>query len=243
MLALLRKEIAGFLSSLIGYIVIITFLIFMSLFMWVIPGPSNVIETGYSNIDGLFSITPYLYLFLIPAITMKSFAEEKRNGTIETLLTAPISEFQLVLAKYLAGVLLVILSILPTVFYYLTVYQYGNPIGNIDSGGTWGSYIGLLFLGIAFVSIGLFTSSISDNQVVSFVLAVVFCYICFIGFDTLSEIEALKNFDFLLLNLSINSHYVSMSRGVIDSRDVIYFLGLVFVFLFATKTVIESRKW
>jgi ABC-2 type transport system permease protein len=243
MLALLRKEIAGFLSSLIGYIVIITFLIFMSLFMWVIPGPSNVIETGYSNIDGLFSITPYLYLFLIPAITMKSFAEEKRNGTIETLLTAPISEFQLVLAKYLAGVLLVILSILPTVFYYLTVYQYGNPIGNIDSGGTWGSYIGLLFLGIAFVSIGLFTSSISDNQVVSFVLAVVFCYICFIGFDTLSEIEALKNFDFLLLNLSINSHYVSMSRGVIDSRDVIYFLGLVFVFLLATKTVIESRKW
>ena len=243
MLALLRKEIAGFLSSLIGYIVIITFLIFMSLFMWVIPGPSNVIETGYSNIDGLFSITPYLYLFLIPAITMKSFAEEKRNGTIETLLTAPISEFQLVLAKYLAGVLLVILSILPTVFYYLTVYQYGNPIGNIDSGGTWGSYIGLLFLGIAFVSIGLFTSSISDNQVVSFVLAVVLCYICFIGFDTLSEIEALKNFDFLLLNLSINSHYVSMSRGVIDSRDVIYFLGLVFIFLLATKTVIESRKW
>lgn len=243
MLALLKKEIAGFLSSLIGYIVITTFLVFMSLFLWIIPGQSNVIETGYSNLDGLFTITPYLYLFLIPAITMKSFAEEKRNGTLETLLTAPITELQLVVAKYLAGFMLVSLSLIPTIFYYVTVYKYGNPAGNIDSGGTWGSYVGLLLLGSAFVSIGIFTSSISDNQVVSFVLSVVLCYFFYLGFDTLSDIEAFKKLDFIFMNLSINSHYVSMSRGVIDSRDVLYFIGIVGVFLLSTKTVIESRKW
>lgn len=205
MLALLRKEISGFLGSLIGYIVIIVFLVFMSLFMWILPGQSNVIESGYANIDGLFSITPYLYLFLIPAITMRSFAEEKRNGTLETLLTSPLTESQLVFAKYLSGVTLVLLSLLPTLFYFLTVYQYGNPSGNIDSGGTWGSYIGLLMLGASFVSIGIFTSSISDNQVVSFVMSVVLCYVCFIGFDSLAEIEALKKLDFLFMSLSINT--------------------------------------
>ena len=243
MLALLRKEISGFLGSLIGYIVIIVFLVFMSLFMWILPGQSNVIESGYANIDGLFSITPYLYLFLIPAITMRSFAEENRNGTIEILLTSPITEIQLVLAKFFAGVILVTLSLLPTLFYYFTVHQYGNPAGNIDSGGAWGSYIGLLMLGAAFVSIGVFTSSVSDNQVVSFVLAVVLCYLCFQGFDSLAEIETLKNLDFLFMNLSINTHYVSMSRGVIDTRDVVYFVGVISTFVISTKTVIESRKW
>jgi ABC-2 type transport system permease protein len=132
---------------------------------------------------------------------------------------------------------------LPTLFYYITVHQYGNPAGNIDAGGAWGSYIGLLMLGAAFVSIGVFTSSVSDNQVVSFVLAVVLCYLCFLGFDSLAEIETLKNLDFLFMNLSINTHYVSMSRGVIDTRDVVYFVGVISTFVISTKTVIESRKW
>lgn len=243
MLALLRKEIGAFLGSLIGYIVIIIFLSFMGLFMWVLPGESNVLDAGYSNIDGLFSITPYLYLFLIPAITMRSFAEEKRSGTLELLLTSPITELQLILAKYFAGILLVIYSLIPTLVYYFTVSKYGSTPGNIDTGGMWGSYIGLTMLGAAFVAIGIFTSSITDNQVISFVIAVLLCYICFLGFDSLAEIKALKSLDFLFLNLSINTHYVSMSRGVIDSRDLIYFIGLITIFILLTKTVIESRKW
>jgi ABC-2 type transport system permease protein len=174
---------------------------------------------------------------------MRSFAEEKRNGTLELLLTSSLTEMQLVMAKYLAGVVLVFVSLLPTLFYFYTVYQYGSPAGNIDMGGTWGSYIGLLLLGAVFVSIGVFTSSISDNQVVSFVLAVVLCYVSFLGFDSLAEIEALKKLDFIFMNLSINTHYVSMSRGVIDTRDVMYFLGVIGIFTLSTKAVIESRKW
>ena len=243
MLSLLKKEINTFLGSLVGYIVIVIFLAFMGLFMWVFPGESNVLDSGYSNIDGLFAITPYLYLFLIPAITMRSFAEEKRNGTIELLLTSPISDVQIILAKYFAGTLLVIYSLLPTLVYYIVVYNLGNPIGNIDSGGAWGSYIGLLMLGASFVSIGMFTSSISDNQVVSFVIAVLLCYVFYIGFDSLAQISIFKSFDFLFLNISANSHYVSMSRGVIDTRDVLFFLGLISIFIVATKAVLESRKW
>jgi len=243
MLALLRKEISAFLGSLTGYIVIIIFLAFMGLFMWVLPGESNVIDAGYANIDGLFSITPYLYLFLIPAITMRSFAEEKRSGTMELLLTSPITEMQIILAKYFAGTILVIYSLVPTLIYYATVHKFGSPSGNIDTGGMWGSYIGLVMLGAAFVAIGTFTSSVTDNQVISFVIAVLLCYICFLGFDSLAEIKAFKGFDFLFLNLSMNTHYVSMSRGVIDTRDVIYFIGLISIFILSTKTVIESRKW
>lgn len=243
MLALLKKEINAFLGSLIGYIVIIIFLAFMGLFMWVFPGDSNVLDAGYANIDGLFSITPYLYLFLIPAITMRSFAEEKKSGTLELLLTSPITELQMIVAKYLAGVALVAYSLLPTLVYYVVIYSLGNPAGNLDSGGIWGSYIGLMLLGATFVAIGMFTSSITDNQVVSFVIAVLLCYVCFIGFDSLAEISALKKFDFLFLNISINSHYVSLSRGVIDTRDLLFFLGLISIFIFTTKAVIESRKW
>ena len=243
MLTLLKKEINTFLGSLIGYVVIVVFLAFMGLFMWVFPGESNVLDSGYSNIDGLFSITPYLYLFLIPAITMRSFAEEKRNGTIELLLTSPITELQMIVAKYLAGVVLVIYSLFPTIVYYVVVYNLGNPVGNIDSGGIWGSYIGLLLLGGSFVAIGMFTSAITDNQVVSFVIAVLLCYVCYIGFDTIAQIQSLKKLDFLFLNISINTHYVSLSRGVVDTRDLIFFLGLITIFILSTKAVIESRKW
>jgi len=243
MIALLKKEIGAFLGSLIGYFVVVIFLAFMGLFMWVLPSETNVLDAGYANIDGLFTITPYLYLFLIPAITMRSFAEEKRSGTLELLLTSPITELQMILAKYYAGCVLVLFSLIPTLVYYFTVYKYGNPAGNIDTGGMWGSYIGLALLGAAFVAIGVFTSSVTDNQVIAFVIGVLLCYLCYLGFDNLAEIKSFKSFDFLFLNLSINTHYVSMSRGVIDTRDVLYFLGLISIFIFSTKAVIESRKW
>jgi ABC-2 type transport system permease protein len=243
MYALLKKEIKVFLSSLIGYVVIIVFLLILSLFMWVFPAETNVLRNGYANINPLFEIGPWVFLFLIPAITMRSFAEERKTGTIELLLTRPLTDMQIVLSKFLAGFILVIFSLIPTLVYYYSVHMLGYPAGNIDTGGMWGSYIGLLFLGGAFVSIGVFASSLSDNQIISFVMAVAFCAFCYIGFDNLSSLEIFGKSDSFLLSLSINTHYVSLSRGVIDTRDVIYFLSLIAVFLFATRTVVESRKW
>ncbi len=243
MFTLLRKEIQSFLSSLIGYITITVFLLVISLFMWVLQTDMNILENGYATIDTIFVIAPWVFLFLIPAITMRSFADEKKAGTIELLLTRPITDLQIILAKYLAGFLLVLFSILPTLIYYYSVYYLGNPVGNIDTGGMWGSYIGLLFLGAAFVSIGIFCSSITDNQVISFILSLFLCLFIYKGFDFMSVFPLFGKIDTLIIALGIDSHYASMSRGVIDTRDVIYFLSLVNVFIFGTRTVLESRKW
>jgi ABC-2 type transport system permease protein len=243
MLALLIKEINSFLSSLIGYIVIGLFLLAISLFMWVFPGNNNVIDAGYANIDTLFVMAPWVFMFLVPAITMRSFAEEKRTGTIETLLTRPLSDLQIIIAKFLAGFVLVLFSLIPTLIYYFSVNALGSPPGNIDSGGMWGSYIGLLFLGGGFVSIGVFSSSLSDNQIISFIIGVFLSFFCYLGFDSLASLELFGKVDSLILFLGINEHYISLSRGVIDSRDMVYFLSLIALFTILTKIVLESRKW
>ncbi|OFY83825.1 MAG: gliding motility-associated ABC transporter permease subunit GldF [Bacteroidetes bacterium RIFCSPLOWO2_12_FULL_35_15] len=243
MYTLLKKEIRSFLSSLIGYITIIVFLLVISLSMWVWKSDSNVLDNGYATIEPLFIIAPWVFLFLIPAITMRSFADEKKAGTIELLLTRPLTDLQIILAKYFAGFVLVLFSLLPTLIYYYSIHRLGNPIGNIDTGGMWGSYIGLLFLGAAFVSIGIFASAITDNQVVSFILAVFLSFMIYTGFDFLSSFALFGKIDNIILALGINSHYVSMSRGVIDTRDVIYFASLIVLFIFGTRTVLESRKW
>jgi ABC-2 type transport system permease protein len=244
MYALLVKEVNSFLNSLIGYIVIAVFLITISLFLWIFPdGNFNILEAGYANIDPLFVITPWVYLLLVPAVTMRLFSEEKKTGTIELLLTRPLTEMQVVTAKYLSGVVLVLFSLLPTIVYYITIYKISLPIGNVDSGGALGSYIGLLFIGAAFVSIGLFASALADNQVVAFITAFFLCLLCFHGFESLAGLVKMGAMNNILFNLGINAHYLSMSRGVIDSRDVIYFLSVILFFLFLTRTVIESRKW
>ena len=243
MFTLLKKEIRSFLSSLIGYITITVFLLVVGLFMWVLKTDSNILDNGYANIDALFIIAPWVFLFLIPAITMRSFADEKKAGTIELLLTRPLTDLQIILAKYFAGFLLVLFSLLPTLIYYYSVHKLGNPVGNIDTGGMWGSYIGLMFLGAAFVSIGIFASAITDNQVVSFILALFLCFFTYTGFDFISSFSLFGKVDNIIMALGINNHYGSMSRGVIDTRDVIYFVSLIGIFIFSTRTVLESRKW
>jgi ABC-2 type transport system permease protein len=243
MYSLFVKEIRSFLSSLIGYIVIVVFLIAISLFMWIIKGDSNVLDNGYSNIDTLFAIAPWVFLFLIPAITMRSFADEKKSGTIELLLTRPLTDLQIILAKYSAGLILVLFSLIPTLVYYYSVYKLGTPQGNIDSGGTWGSYIGLLFLGSSFVSIGIFSSSLTDNQIIAFILSLALCFFCYTGFEQISSLSLFGKADTFIQALGINQHYNSLSRGVIDTRDIVYFLGFNSFFIILTKTVLESRKW
>lgn len=243
MVALYKKEINNFFSSIIGYIVIIVFLVINSLFLWVFPSSYNVLTMGYASIDGLFNIAPFVFLFLIPAITMRFFAEERRSGTIELLLTKPISDMQIITAKFLAGFTLVIISLIPTLIYFYSVYQLGYPPGNIDTGGMWGSYIGLLFLGGAFVAIGLFSSSITGNQIVSFIVSMFLCGFAFMGFQLIFTLSLFGELDLLIYQLGINAHYSSMSRGVIDTRDVIYFLSVIGLFMVSTKIALESRKW
>lgn len=243
MYTLFKKEIRSFLSSLIGYITIGVFLLVVGLFMWVLQTDSNILDNGFANIDPLFILAPWVFLFLIPAITMRSFADEKKAGTIELLLTRPLTDLQIILAKYFAGFTLVLFSLIPTLIYYYSVHRLGSPIGNIDTGGMWGSYIGLLFLGAAFVSIGIFASAITDNQVVSFILALFLCFFIYTGFDFIASFPLFSKVDNIIYALGINSHYVSMSRGVIDTRDMIYFISLIAIFILSTRTVLESRKW
>jgi ABC-2 type transport system permease protein len=242
MFTLLKKEIQSFLSSLIGYLVILVFLLINSLFLWVFPGSFNILDSGYASIDGLFVMAPWVFMFLIPAITMKMFADEHKTGTIELLFTKPISDLQIVLAKYLAGLILVIFSLLPTLIYYFTVHQLGQPVGNIDSGGTMGSYIGLFFLAAGYVSIGVFASSITENQIVSFIISLFLCFVCYTGFDSASVIAG-NGWDHYIEALGINYHYTSMSRGVIDSRDLVYFISFATLFILSTKLILQSRKW
>ncbi len=244
MYALLLKEINGFLNSLIGYLVIGVFLVTISLFLWIFPGSEfSIPEAGYAALDPLFIITPWVYMFLVPAVTMRLFSEEKKSGTLELLLTRPLTELQVVLAKYFAGVILVAISIAPTLIYYFSINQLGSPPGNADSGSIWGSYIGLLFLGSAFVSIGVFCSSVSDNQVISFIIAVFLCFILYAGFDSISGIIGTGQLASIIYQFGMSAHYSSMGRGVIDTRDVIYFLSVIALFVMLTRTVLESRKW
>jgi ABC-2 type transport system permease protein len=198
MIALYLKEIRSFLSSLIGYIVITVFLVVVSLFLWVFPTDFNILDYGYANVDGLFIIAPFVLLFLVPAVTMRSFSEEQKTGTMELLLTRPLSDMQIITAKYLAGLTLIIFSILPTIIYFVSVWYLGLPQGNIDAGGFWGSFIGLVLLGASFVSVGIFASSLTDNQVVSFVLAIVLCAFLYLGFEFIYNLELLGNFDVFL---------------------------------------------
>ena len=243
MLTLINKEIRSFLGSLIGYIVIIVFLTTIGLMLWIFPGGTNVLDNGYANIDALFYIAPWVYLFLVPAITMRLFAEESRTGTIELLLTKPLTDFQIVFAKYIAGFSLVLFSLLPTLIYFYSVYNLGSPVGNIDVGGTMGSYFGLLFLGGVFVAIGIFASAITNNQIISFIVAIFLSFFCYVGFESISSLAYFGGIDDIIVKLGINEHYVSMSRGVIDTRDVIYFLSTISLFLILTKTALSSRKW
>ncbi|MBI9033578.1 MAG: gliding motility-associated ABC transporter permease subunit GldF [Bacteroidales bacterium] len=243
MFTLFKKEVSSFLNSLIGYITILVFLLINGLFLFVFPTDYNLLDYGYAGLDGMFMIAPYVFLFLIPAITMRSFADEKKTGTIEMLVTKPLTDLNIIMAKYLASVVLVIFSILPTLIYFFSVYQLGLPKGNLDLGGTWGSYVGLIFLGAAFSAIGIFASSLTDNQIVSFIISVVFSAFIYLGFDIIHSLALFGDFDLFIKSLGIASHYASMSRGVLDTRDIIYYISLIAIFILFTKTSLESRKW
>jgi len=243
MFTLYIKEINSFLNSLIGYIVITVFLLVNGLFLWVFQFDFNILDNGYANLDGLFMLAPFVFLFLIPAITMRSFADEKKSGTIELLLTKPLTDFQIIFAKYFAGLSLVVFSLLPTLIYYVSVYRLGATIVYLDSGCIWASYIGLIFLGAAFVAIGIFCSSVTETQIVAFLLSLFICWFTYMGFEFIYSLEFLGKIDLFIKSLGISDHYASISRGVIDSRDVLYFISISAFFIILTKLSLVSRKW
>jgi ABC-2 type transport system permease protein len=243
MFAIFRKEISGFFSSLTGYIVIIVFLLVNSLFMWVFPGEWNIFDNGYAGLDTLFFLSPWVFLFLVPAVTMRMIAEEKRLGTIELIYSRPITERGLIYGKFLASVSLVLLALLPGLIYYFSVYLLGESPGNLDKGGIWGAFIGLFFLASVYASAGIFASSLSDNQVIAFIVAVLICFVLFMGFDSFAYLPGLKNLDEFVIRLGINEHYKSISRGVLDIKDAVYFVAVVTIFNETTRLVLLSRKW
>jgi ABC-2 type transport system permease protein len=203
----------------------------------------NIPESGYASLDSLFYIAPWVFLFLVPAITMRSFAEEIKTGTIELLLTKPISEMQLVAAKFLAAVALVLIALLPCVVYIISVWQLGNPPGNLDTGATYGAMIGLLFLGAVYAAIGTFASSLTDNQVIAFIVAALTSFVFYEGFDALAQLISAAGMQDFVSYLGIKEHYASVSRGVVDFRDLVYFFGVMLLFLFLTRLKLQSRKW
>jgi ABC-2 type transport system permease protein len=237
MLSILKKELNSFFASPIGYLVIAVFLVMNGLFLWVFVGDFNILNAGFADLNSFFFITPWFFLFLIPAITMRSLSDEIRLGTIEILKTKPISDWQIVLGKFLGALLLILFALIPTLIYAYSIIQLGNPVGNLDIGATIGSYMGLLFLASAFTSVGLFTSTYSSNQIVAFMLGVIISFFMFYGFEALADLgisETLRNF-------GLYEHYKSISRGVIDTSDIVYFVSVTIFFLFLTFLKLKAE--
>ncbi|WP_283635433.1 gliding motility-associated ABC transporter permease subunit GldF [Aquaticitalea lipolytica] len=241
MLAILKKEINSFFASPIGYLVIAVFLLLNGLFLWLFKGEFNILDSGFADLSAFFLLAPWILIFLIPAVTMRSFSDEKKQGTLELLLTKPISNLQIVLGKYFGAFILIIIALIPTLLYVFTVNKLGNPEGNLDMGSTLGSYFGLLFLVAAYTAIGIFSSTLSDNQIVAFIIAVFICFFFYFGFEGLSNYNLFGD-TFYIEKLGMESHFKSMSRGVLDTRDIIYFISITILFIILTKLNIQNSK-
>ncbi|HIE16245.1 MAG TPA: gliding motility-associated ABC transporter permease subunit GldF, partial [Bacteroidales bacterium] len=232
MFTLLKKELNFFFNSLIGYIVVGIFLVGLGLFLWFFNGQFNILDMGYANLDSLFLLSPWIFLFLIPAITMRMFAEEKNTGTIELLLTRPINDITIIFAKFFAAIIIVFIAILPTFIYFLTIYFLAIPIGNVDIAGITGSFIGLFFLAAVYTAIGIFSSSITKNQIIAFIVALLLSFFFYSGFSSVGSLKFIGEIGDFISKLGISAHYKSISRGVIDSRDITYFISVIAIFIF-----------
>ena len=240
MKSIVLREIKSFFGSPIGYLVIAIFLIINGLFLWVFEGEYNILNTGFADLTPFFTLAPWILILLIPAVTMRSFSDEKKQGTLELLLTKPLSIWQIVNGKFLGALLLIVMAIIPTFIYVAIISSLGMPEGNIDMGSTIGSYFGLLFLIAAYSAIGIFTSTLSDNQIVAFIVAVFLCFFFYFGFEGLATV--VPNMSTIIASLGMQDHFKSMSRGVLDTRDILYFTSITVVFLSFTVYKLKSFK-
>ena len=240
MLSIFKREISAFFNSLIAYIVIGVFLLITSLMLWMYPS-SNVLSYGFAEMTSFFDFCPYIFLFLIPAVTMRMFSEEFRTGTIELLFTKPVTLWEILLGKYLASLCIILMALVPTLVYFFSIYALGNPKGNIDSAAVVGSYFGLILLSAAYAAIGIFTSALSKNQVVAFVLAAIISYFFYDGFGQLSNLFS-GSFQFYLAYLGLDYHYNSLGKGMLDSRNVIFLISVSAFFLIFTQMVLNKKR-
>ncbi len=240
MFAILKKEINTFFASPIGYLVIAVFLVLNGLFLWLFKGEFNILDSGFADLSGFFSLAPWILIFLIPAVTMRSFADEKKQGTLELLLTKPISSLQIVLGKYFGSFILVVIALIPTLLYVYTISNLESQEGSLDVGSIMGSYIGLLFLVASYTAIGVFASSLSDNQIVAFIIAVFLCFFFYFGFEGLSNFKLFGD-GLYLEQLGMDHHFKSMSRGVLDTRDMLYFLSVTAFFILLTQLNLHKK--
>lgn len=240
LVALFQREVAAFFNTLVAYLVVGVFLVGVGLFFWIFPG--NILDTGAATLDALFAFGPWFMLFLIPAITMRSFAEEFRTGTWEWLVTRPVRSWQILLGKYAAAVFLVKISVLPTLIFFATTYYLAQPTGGVDTGAIIGAYIGLICIGAVFAAVGLFASTLTDNQIVAFVLGVFLCFILYAAFDLLAELPVFGTYNEAVMLLGLQEHYRSISRGVVDTRDALYFLSVIFLFLSYSQLALTLRR-
>ncbi|HLT32452.1 MAG TPA: gliding motility-associated ABC transporter permease subunit GldF, partial [Aquaticitalea sp.] len=239
MFAILNKEINSFFASPIGYLVIAVFLLLNGLFLWLFKGDFNILDSGFADMSSFFLLSPWILIFLIPAVTMRSFSDEKKQGTLELLLTKPISALHIVLGKYFGAFILITIALLPTLLYVFTISKLGATEGNLDMGSILGSYVGLLFLASSYTAIGIFSSTLSDNQIVAFIIAVFLCFFFYFGFEGLSNFTPFGG-TLYLEKLGMESHFKSMSRGVLDTRDLLYFISISLFFIVLTKLNIQK---
>tara|TARA_B100000945_G_C20406817_1_gene610479 strand:- start:1445 stop:2173 length:729 start_codon:yes stop_codon:yes gene_type:complete len=242
MIPLYKKEIHLFFSTIIGPLIIGVFLLINGLTLWSDISNFNILNNGYSSMDNFFTLSPLLFLLFIPAISMQSFSEEYNTGTIEILITKPITNYQIIISKFLSILTLVILSIIPTLLYVITIYFLGENTGNLDLAGIAGSYIGLIMMSSLFTSISIFSSSISKHQINAFISAVIICAFFYFGFDILSNIEALQKINITLKKIGISYHYNIMSKGLLLISDIVYFISISFLFLKFSDFIIQNKK-
>ena len=241
MFTLLKKEVLIFFSSLTGLVSSVIFFVILGLFLWFFPSEFNILDSGLASLEPIFLLLPWIFLFLIPAITMRMFSEEKKQGTLELLMTKPLKEKDIVIAKFLAAMVIILVEMLAILFYFILV-QFFLSNGAVDTGAFWGSFLGLILLASVYISIGLFASSLTDNQIVSFLLAVIIILVLYLGFDLMSRIVFFKSISQIFVYLGLSSHYQSISKGVVDSRDIIYFFSVILVFLLFTINLLKKRN-
>lgn len=240
MSSIIRKELHQFFSSLTGYITLILFLVVNALYLFVLKD-SNIFDFGYATLINFFELAPWIFIFLIPAVSMRSFSDEFKTGTFETLKTRPLTNWQIVGGKFLATVVVIFIALVPTFLYVFTIHSLSST-GSIDSGGIAGSYTGLFFLASVFAAISTWCSSMTSNAVIAFLISAFFCIVLYFGFSAISKLPVFTgNADYYIEMLGIDFHYRSISRGVADTRDIIYFLSIILLFLFATQKNLQKK--
>ena len=242
MFAIFKKELWSYFGNWSAWIIIAAFSLIGTLFLFFFENDSNIFDIGTASLQSYFVLVPWLLMFIIPAISMKTLAEEQQSGTLNWLFSQPVKISEIIGGKFLAVWLVGILCLLPSLVYLYTVYVLGVPEGNIDMGATLGSYFGLILLIAAFSAVGVLASSLSQNQIMAYLLGVFMCFILYFGIEQLASYKLLGGADYVLSNLGFYKHFLGFTRGLIDSRDVFYFLLMITLCLFLSNVFVEKKK-